>query len=185
MTDLTREQIAWNAGRDAAIDLVSEDRFYTDGQCSWSKFMLDKYQDEARDLQAPQFQPAAQNSCEIELKDFGREIENIIDELNAPSDGLNEQRRIGGSFYTERLLKKWQSYAKWGIFASYQPAPPSDVVEKVARAMCASELPEIDMNDLAYKYTLGETRTEKVWESFKESARVAIAAMRELGVKGE
>jgi len=43
----------WNEGRDTCLDLVSEDRFFTDGQCSWSKFMLDKFQDEARALKRP------------------------------------------------------------------------------------------------------------------------------------
>jgi ABC-type phosphate transport system permease subunit len=56
-------------------------------------------------------------------------------------------------------------------------------VEAVARAMSAADLPEISADDFAYKYALGDTRTEKVWETFKPAATAAIEALKALGWK--
>lgn len=43
----------WNAGRDAVRSLAGEGRFRTDGNCSWSKFLLDEFKEEARALTRP------------------------------------------------------------------------------------------------------------------------------------
>ncbi len=77
MTDLTREQIAWNAGRDAAADRIH--LLYTENP---TKADVVKY---IRNLQAPQFQPAPKGNT-MSIKTATNAIANAkvkLDELYA------------------------------------------------------------------------------------------------------
>ncbi len=57
MTELAAFRRGFERGKEMAAGMVSDDEFWTDGQCTWSVFLLDKYNDAIRAIATPEKMP--------------------------------------------------------------------------------------------------------------------------------